>query len=97
MGFTVSGGAPARIITRALGPSLARLSPATRLQDPVITVSDASGNVIATNDNWPSSQQAEISATGLAPTDDRGRDLRVFPPDHTPCALKEKTTRPALR
>ncbi|MGZ5022251.1 MAG: hypothetical protein ACXWFY_07405, partial [Chthoniobacterales bacterium] len=31
---------------------------------------DSSGATIASNDNWKSSQQAEITASGLAPTDD---------------------------
>jgi hypothetical protein len=80
-GFTVTGGAPARVIARALGPSRTEVRAASRLQDPVLFVYDASGNLIATNDNWRSTQQAEITATGLAPTDDREAAIvRFFPP-----------------
>ena len=32
---------------------------------------DGNGNTIATNDDWKSSQQAQIEGTGLAPSDSR--------------------------
>ena len=41
-----------------------------RLQDPVLELHDSSGGVII-NDNWRSTQEAEIQQTGLAPADDR--------------------------
>jgi hypothetical protein len=41
------------------------------LLDPVIELRGASGNLIFRNDNWKDTQQAQIAATGLAPTDDR--------------------------
>jgi hypothetical protein len=41
------------------------------LPDPVIEIHDSTGAIIGTNDNWRSSQQAEISATGLAPINDK--------------------------
>ena len=39
------------------------------LQDPVLELHDSNGGVI-TNDNWRSTQEAEIQQTGLAPADD---------------------------
>jgi hypothetical protein len=37
----------------------------------VLEVKDASGTIIASNEDWRSSQQAEISASGLAPVNDK--------------------------
>src|SRR5437868_788742 len=39
------------------------------LQDPALDLYDSSNNLIASNDNWKSSQQAEIQASGYAPGD----------------------------
>jgi hypothetical protein len=54
-------------MARAIGPSLTVNG---RLQDPYLELHDDNGNVLI-NDNWRSSQEAEIQQTGLAPTDDR--------------------------
>jgi hypothetical protein len=62
--------APAKkVLIRAVGPSISINGQpvAGTLQDPVLTVFDSSGQ-IATNDNWRSGpQQAELTASGLAP------------------------------
>ena len=65
-GFINRGGG--RVLVRALGPSLAALGVPDPLPDPVLTVRDINGVVLATNDDWQSSQGADITATGLAPT-----------------------------
>jgi hypothetical protein len=61
------------ILVRALGPSLtsAGVAPASVLQDPTLELYDSSGNLLVANDNWRTSQQADIQDSGLAPTDDR--------------------------
>jgi hypothetical protein len=41
-----------------------------KLANPTLDLFDRDGVLIASNDNWRSSQQAEISATGIPPTDD---------------------------
>jgi hypothetical protein len=41
------------------------------LQDPTLEIHDQDGAILAFDDNWKDSQEAEIEATGLAPTDDR--------------------------
>jgi len=58
---------PRRIISR---PPLASFGVATPLADPTLSLRDANGNVIASNDNWKDSQQADIAATGKAPPND---------------------------
>ena len=54
---------------RAIGPSLTAFGISGALQDPVLELRDSSGTLINSNDNWQDSQQSEIEATGLAPTD----------------------------
>ncbi|HVF70436.1 MAG TPA: DUF4394 domain-containing protein [Chthoniobacterales bacterium] len=68
-GFTISGGATSRLLIRGLGPSLAAFGIASPLPNPFLTVFDAQG-AIASNDNWRSNQQSEISSTFLAPSND---------------------------
>jgi hypothetical protein len=70
-GFIITGTVPKKVIVRGLGSSLrsggAPLS--GRLTDPTLELHDQSA-MIGSNDNWKSTQQAEIESTGLAPTDD---------------------------
>lgn len=76
-GFIIGGasGGTARVIVRALGPSLTASGVAGALGNPTLELHDASGTTIAFNDNWKtlpdgSSQQLEIEATGIPPTND---------------------------
>src|SRR5437588_3324441 len=73
IGGTIIGGNAAslqRVLVRALGPSLASAGIATPLANPTLSLRDANGNIIANNDNWKDSQQADIAATGKAPSND---------------------------
>lgn len=69
-GIIVQGDTPQRIVVRALGPSLSQFGVPGAVADPVVTLVDASGNQIAENDNWRSSQEQQITDTDLAPTND---------------------------
>src|SRR5205823_2712042 len=53
-GFIITGTDSKTIVLRALGPSLSGLGLSGVLADPVLSVLDSSGTVIATNDNWQS-------------------------------------------
>lgn len=70
-GFVVGGTALANnaMIVRALGPSLAGVGVANVLVDPMLELHDATGTIVASNDNWRDTQEAQIAASGLAPTD----------------------------
>jgi BNR repeat-like domain len=70
-GFIISGSLSKKVVMRALGPSLGQLGVPDTLQDPAISLFDSSNNLIASNDNWKTSQQSEIQASGYAPGDDR--------------------------
>ena len=69
-GFIVTGNQPKKVIVRAIGPSLNQFGIGAALADPTLELHDQAGAVIAANDNWIDSQQAEIEATGLAPADE---------------------------
>ena len=68
-GFIITGTQPKKIIVRAIGPSLSSLFPGT-LANPILELRNASGGLIASNDNWRSDQEAEIIATGIPPSND---------------------------
>ena len=73
-GFMLTGGSgPREVLVRALGPSLGQppINLAGSLQDPTLMLVDANGSVVASNDDWKASQEAEIQATGLAPPNER--------------------------
>src|SRR6201989_3635271 len=64
-GFIVYGTGQKKIAVRPLGPSLPL--PGT-LSDPFLELHDATGAIVASNDNWRSTQQTELTNAGLAPT-----------------------------
>ncbi len=67
-GFIISGDTPMTVLIRARGPSLAAFSVPGVLANPMMGLYSGPTE-IASNDNWGSaSNAADISATGLAPT-----------------------------
>ena len=89
-----SGGGTATVMLRALGPSVPI---AGALGDPTLDLHDGSGTAIAFNDNWKTrpdggSQQLEIEATGIPPTNDLESALLQTLPAwklHRHCARNE--------
>ena len=69
-GIMINGLDSDKVIVRAIGPSLAQHGVTNPLHDPTLELHNGEGAVIAFNDNWKDSQQAEIQATGLAPSND---------------------------
>jgi hypothetical protein len=69
-GVIMIGNKSAKVVVRAIGPSLTHAGLTGVLADPILELHNGQGTLIATNDNWKTSQAA-IQATGLAPTDDR--------------------------
>ena len=70
-GFIISGTNTKTVLARAIGPSLGALGIQGFLTDPVLQLFDANGILIAQNDDWQNTQEFDINATGLAPSDDR--------------------------
>ena len=69
-GFIVSGTSAKQVLVRAIGPTLANFGVPNAMQDPVLDLHDATASVVQ-NDDWQDTQAAQITATGLAPTDPR--------------------------
>ena len=65
-GFIITGTDPKQVIVRGIGPSLAGVG--TNLEDPMLELHQGN-QTIATNDDWRE-HQAEVQATGIAPTND---------------------------
>jgi hypothetical protein len=78
-GFIIGGSQNRTVLARAIGPSLTAFGVPNALPDPLLELHDASGTTIATNDDWRSSQETEISATGIAPSNDREAALISSP------------------
>ena len=65
-GTIALGGFSQKVIVRAIGPSL---NLPGKLADPTLELRDGFGNLIGSNDNWQDSQEADIIATTVPPTD----------------------------
>jgi hypothetical protein len=66
-GTIIVGNAPQKVLVRAIGPTLPF---AGVLPDPTLELRDGNGALIAANDNWRSTQEAEILATTIPPAND---------------------------
>jgi hypothetical protein len=67
-GFIITGSAPKHVLLRAIGPSLTGSGIANALADPVLELHGPGAFATITNDNWRDTQEAEIQATGIPPT-----------------------------
>jgi hypothetical protein len=74
-GFIIQGDAAQakRVAIRGLGPSLqvGGVPVPELLADPVLELHDATGAIIASNDNWRGLQATEIESLGLAPENEK--------------------------
>lgn len=67
-GFIITGDTPRTVVLRGIGPSLTGSGVADAAADPMLTLFDSSGAVLASNDDWNPDDPANI-ASGLAPTE----------------------------
>ncbi|MGI8480942.1 MAG: matrixin family metalloprotease [Chthoniobacterales bacterium] len=80
-GFIVGGLQNRTVIVRALGASLSDFGIANALNDPSIELRDATGNLVALNDNWRENPDAaRIASEGFAPSRDAESALRLTLP-----------------
>jgi hypothetical protein len=68
-GFIVGGTEPAKILVRAIGPSLTQFGLQGALQATTLELHDSNGSVIS-NEGWRSTQESEIQATTIPPSND---------------------------
>jgi hypothetical protein len=76
-GFIIQGAQPKRVIVRAIGPELTQFGITDALADPTLELHNGTGALIASNDNWQttqiggiitSDQVSAIQNSGKAPT-----------------------------
>lgn len=65
-GIVVTGGSPAYVLVRAVGPALAQFGVTGVLAAPSLSVADSSGNTIATNTGWSTATNAASIASATA-------------------------------
>jgi hypothetical protein len=75
IGGFIAGNGITKVIVRAIGPTLVNAGVTNPLADPTLELHDGNGTTIRSNNNWKvredgSSQQAEIEATTIPPTND---------------------------
>jgi hypothetical protein len=96
-GTIITGPDNARVVFRALGPSLAGAGIANPVGDPLLELFDGNGAKIATNNNWKDSQQVAIANTGLAPTHDlESAILADLPPGNYTAVLSGLSATPGV-
>jgi hypothetical protein len=69
-GLIVTGTAPKRVLVRGIGPSLSRVGIVDFLADPVLELHSSCVFPTIINHNWRDTQEQEIEATGIPPTND---------------------------
>jgi hypothetical protein len=68
-GFILGGGnGTARILIRAIGPSLAAFGVSNPLQNPTVTLRDGNGTQLNYNNDWAETNGTEVYLTGLGPS-----------------------------
>jgi hypothetical protein len=71
-GVIIDVGEAKRVLFRGIGPSLKTRGVPSALDDTTMELRDANGVLLGSNDNWEDAgNAADISATGIAPTDDK--------------------------
>ncbi|HYJ05737.1 MAG TPA: hypothetical protein VEX43_11420 [Chthoniobacterales bacterium] len=60
-----------KVVIRGIGPSLGAFGISNPLQDPTLELYNANGGLLASNNNWRETQEAEIISYGLQPSDNR--------------------------
>lgn len=75
-GFVVSGPGAARIVVRAVGPSLTSSGVQNAIDDPTLALHDSNGNV-TTNDDWHTAASGEPIPVALQPRDPRESAMQM--------------------
>ncbi len=77
-GFILTGTVPKTLLLQAIGPSLSKAPPVDgAIDDPMIELHKPDGSLVS-NDNWRETQESQIEAGWIAPTNDS--EAAVIPP-----------------
>jgi hypothetical protein len=96
IGGFITGNGVTKVLVRAIGPTLTNMGVTNPLQDPTLELKDGNGVTIRSNDDWKvredgSTQQGEIEATSIPPTDDRESALvQTIPPGNYTAVVRGK-------
>ncbi|HKP93215.1 MAG TPA: SBBP repeat-containing protein [Chthoniobacterales bacterium] len=93
IGGAIVGGSGVEVLVRGLGPSLKvnGVPVPERLENPTLRIVDSNGDTVVENDDWQTTQETEIAATGLQPEDSKESAIRlVLPAGGTTILLRGK-------
>jgi len=76
-GFIVGDGAPKKILIRAVGPTLAAFAVTGVLADPVLSLYDAQGTLLTSNNDWSGLDAATMTLAGAFPLPAGSRDAAL--------------------
>ena len=78
-GFIIAGNGPVgtTVVVRAIGPSLSTAGISDPLADPALEVRDASGTLVAANNNWQDAPPAQRVGTAFEPTNPKESALKL--------------------
>lgn len=91
-GFIIQNGS-VKVVVSALGPSLAAppFNIANALPDTTLELRNANGTFVMQNDDWMTTQKAELQATGLQPPNDKEAAIvATLPPDQYSALVRGK-------
>ncbi len=84
LGLAIAGESPRQVLVRGIGPTLTSQGVSDALTDPQLSLYDARGTLVASNDNWSDKKIAALSArVGAFPLPENSRDsalLLTLPP-----------------
>lgn len=90
-GLIIKDGESAIVVVRAIGPTLSSSNIAEPLLDPTLELFDVNGTPLDSNDNWKDGQPQAVSATELAPADNRESVIVAFlPPGNYTAVVRGK-------
>jgi hypothetical protein len=80
-GVVIAGETSKSMLFRAIGPALHAFGVSGELPDPLLSLYNANGILLRSNDNWrTATNHAQVQASGLAPTDNRESAILVTLP-----------------
>ena len=77
IGFVVVGELSSKILIRGVGPSLALFGVPGALANPVLSIRDGSGTVLATNDDWNADDASTAQRSGAFPLPAGSHDAAI--------------------
>ena len=88
-GFIIGGAERTTIVVRAIGPSLTGSGVNEALADPELSLYDATGSLVFTNNDWRTHQEQQLIDSSLPPTDEKeSAIIATLPPGSYSAVLR---------